>query len=309
LPATSLSPAARICVDCGIRIRSGRPLVTRQGFDKEQLRLSTRKRIKWYSLFIPYAVLPVPLRSEALGVNKPYALWAIVLVTILASLSYEIARFRSPLSMDFDRPGNNLMLWSPWATHNPVTEAQLKPAVVRYLAAHLQPFERARFRQKYDPSGRMSDYQLGVLFVLDVNNHNLGEFHWYQLFTYMFLHDTSGIFAFALHLDGNMILLVILGSRVNAAIGNFATAVLYVVLGVCSAAVFLISGGADNHGPMLGASGAIMGMAGIYLILFPVQKIVCAVWIRIIPLVNFLILSKTSSSSAGNSSSPETSSR
>ena len=34
-------------------------------------------------------------------------------------------------------------------------------------------------------------------------------------------------------------------------------------------------------GPMLGASGAIMGLAGMYLVLFPVQQVYCAMWIRL----------------------------
>ena len=147
--------------------------------------------------------------------------------------------------------------------------------------------------EEYDPDGHMSDYQLSVALLLNIQDHDRGEFHWYQLFTYMFLHDTSGIIAFAMHLGGNLIFLVIIGSRVNSVIGNLATAVVYILLGVCSAAVFLIVAGPDNHGAMHGASGAILGMAGIYLVLFPVQKIICAMWIRIVPLVKSLIISKT----------------
>ena len=39
--------------------------------------------------------------------------------------------------------------------------------------------------------------------------------------------------------------------------------------------------GAGPSGPMVGASGAIMGLAGMYLVLFPVHKVFCAMWISI----------------------------
>jgi membrane associated rhomboid family serine protease len=41
------------------------------------------------------------------------------------------------------------------------------------------------------------------------------------------------------------------------------------------------------HSPLeaeLGASGAIMGLAGMYVILFPVQKVHMAAWLRLLPI-------------------------
>jgi len=101
------------------------------------------------------------------------------------------------------------------------------------------------------------------------------------LITHAFLHDTSSIYNFIMHLAGNMLFLLVFGTRVNALIGNIATAILYPILAVCAAWAHILSLGNTLSGPMVGASGAIMGLAGMYLILFPVHKVFCAMWISI----------------------------
>ena len=66
-----------------------------------------------------------------------------------------------------------------------------------------------------------------------------GEFHWYQLITHAFLHDTSSIFNFIMHLSGNLVFMLVFGTRVNALIGNLATAIVYPILAVCAATAHL----------------------------------------------------------------------
>ena len=66
----------------------------------------------------------------------------------------------------------------------------------------------------------------------------------------------------------------------NAIIGNIATAILYPILALAASGLYLMTLPADHLGPMLGASGAINGLAGMYLILFPAHRIYCAMWIR-----------------------------
>ena len=101
----------------------------------------------------------------------------------------------------------------------------------------------------------------------------VGQFHSYQLLTHVFLH--GGL----LHLAGNMLFLMIFGSRVNSAIGNLPMLVLYPLLGaVAGWQAFFPT---DNPVPMLGASGAIMGLAGIYLVLFPIHRVYMAAWWRL----------------------------
>lgn len=95
-----------------------------------------------------------------------------------------------------------------------------------------------------------------------------------QLFTHMFLH--GGI----LHLAGNLLFLMVLGSRVNSLIGNVLTAFAYPMLGLAAAFAQLTSSQNEPMHPMLGASGAIMGLAGMYLIFFPVHNVHVAFWVR-----------------------------
>jgi membrane associated rhomboid family serine protease len=85
------------------------------------------------------------------------------------------------------------------------------------------------------------------------------------LLGYMWLH--GGI----LHLLGNMWFLLVFGNAVCAKIGNLRYLLMYILFGVASGVVHLLFGG----GPVLGASGAINGVVGMYLVLFPENGITC----------------------------------
>src|SRR5690349_9306839 len=43
----SLAPNARICVACGIRLQSGRPLLTTGDFDREEIKEKARSIVRW----------------------------------------------------------------------------------------------------------------------------------------------------------------------------------------------------------------------------------------------------------------------
>jgi len=79
----------------------------------------------------------------------------------------------------------------------------------------------------------------------------------------MFLH--GGFF----HLLGNMLFLWIFGNAICAVVGNIAYGFLYICLGVIAGVVHLAI---DGH-PAIGASGAINGVVGMALVLFPRNKI------------------------------------
>jgi membrane associated rhomboid family serine protease len=86
------------------------------------------------------------------------------------------------------------------------------------------------------------------------------------VFTSMFLHGGW------LHLIGNMLYLWIFGDNVEDAMGHLRFIVFYLVCG--AAAVFAQS--VPNPGstvPMIGASGAISGVLGAYLLLYPRAQI------------------------------------
>ena len=82
------------------------------------------------------------------------------------------------------------------------------------------------------------------------------------IFTSMFLH--GGLF----HIAGNMLYLWIFGDNVEDALGHLRFLLLYVLAGVGAAAA-QIAMSPHSQVPMVGASGAISGVLGAYLFLFP----------------------------------------
>lgn len=83
----------------------------------------------------------------------------------------------------------------------------------------------------------------------------------------MFLH--AGL----LHLGGNMWSLWIFGNNVEDAFGHVGYVVLYLLSGVAATLGF-VAFNADTTIPLVGASGAIAGVMGAYLVLFPKAKVV-----------------------------------
>jgi len=82
------------------------------------------------------------------------------------------------------------------------------------------------------------------------------------VFTSMFLH--GGLF----HIAGNMLYLWIFGDNVEDTLGHLRFLALYILSGVGAAAAQTVMSPASQV-PMVGASGAISGVLGAYLFLFP----------------------------------------
>jgi membrane associated rhomboid family serine protease len=82
------------------------------------------------------------------------------------------------------------------------------------------------------------------------------------VFTSMFLH--GGLF----HLAGNMLYLWIFGDNVEDTLGHLRFLLLYLLAGMGAAAAQTVMSPASRI-PMVGASGAISGVLGAYLFLFP----------------------------------------
>ncbi len=89
---------------------------------------------------------------------------------------------------------------------------------------------------------------------------------WLTIFTAMFLH------ANLLHLAGNMLFLWIFGNNVEDALGKFRFLLFYLGCGVV-AALAQVAAGPHSVIPTLGASGAIAGILGAYLILYPNARV------------------------------------
>ncbi|MBQ3033501.1 MAG: rhomboid family intramembrane serine protease [Deferribacterales bacterium] len=85
-------------------------------------------------------------------------------------------------------------------------------------------------------------------------------------FSYMFIHGGW------LHIIFNMYFLYIFGPNVEGRLGHGRYIVSYIVFGITGAIVYVILSPTDGY-PMVGASGAVAGVMGAYLIFFPTSKI------------------------------------
>jgi membrane associated rhomboid family serine protease len=111
-----------------------------------------------------------------------------------------------------------------------------------------------------------------------------------NVFTSMFAHGSWA------HILGNMLFLWIFGNNVEDAFGRARFLVFYVLAGVTAlgvqAIVTLAYGSqVDAEIPTVGASGAIAGVLGAYLVLFPYARVVTLVFVILIqiPAAFFLV--------------------
>ncbi len=104
--------------------------------------------------------------------------------------------------------------------------------------------------------------------------YGLVPFHFtaLSLVTAMFLHGGW------LHIIGNMWFLWIFGDNVEDVLGHFKFLLFYLLCGV-AAGLAQVAAGPHSRIPMIGASGAIAGVMGAYLVKFPRSRILTLVFI------------------------------
>jgi rhomboid family protein len=85
---------------------------------------------------------------------------------------------------------------------------------------------------------------------------------WATIFTSMFMHGGF------LHIGGNMLYLWIFGDNIEDSMGHVRYAVFYLLCGT-AAALTQASVAPSSEAPMIGASGAISGVLGAYILLHP----------------------------------------
>ena len=86
------------------------------------------------------------------------------------------------------------------------------------------------------------------------------------LITSMFLHGGF------LHIGGNMLYLWIFGNNVEDSMGHIRFIVFYLCCGVIASYIHALANAASTV-PMIGASGAISGILGAYLLLYPRARV------------------------------------
>lgn len=89
---------------------------------------------------------------------------------------------------------------------------------------------------------------------------------WVTVFSSMFMHGGW------LHIAGNMLFLWVFGDNVEDAMGHLRFLIFYLLSGI-GAVALQVAITPDSIVPMVGASGAIAGVLGAYLMLFPGARV------------------------------------
>jgi membrane associated rhomboid family serine protease len=92
------------------------------------------------------------------------------------------------------------------------------------------------------------------------------------LITSMFLH--GGV----MHIVGNMLYLWIFGNNVEDILGPFKFLLFYIGCGLAAALAHIISA-PNSTVPTVGASGAVSGVLGAYLVAYPRARVVCLLFL------------------------------
>jgi rhomboid family protein len=100
------------------------------------------------------------------------------------------------------------------------------------------------------------------------------RFHYSSILTSMFIHGGF------LHIAGNMWFLWVFGRGVEDLLGHARYLLLYFAGGIAAALLYILVN-SNSTAPTIGASGAIAGVMGAYLIKFPRAHIVTLVFIVI----------------------------
>lgn len=111
--------------------------------------------------------------------------------------------------------------------------------------------------------------------ALSGTNHVSVAVAFVPLLTSMFLHSSI------LHLLGNMWVLWIFGDNIEDYLGHFTYLVFYVICGLAAAITHILLN-TSSRVPTVGASGAIAGVMGAYLLLYPRAKV-----LTLVPLIVF----------------------
>lgn len=264
-----LPAGTQICVACGINIETGRSIVMSRGVDENMVHYNAERVLRPFSWLIWVGYSPVA--SEAMGHRKPYVTWVILALTCIVTVWFW---FSTDVEMQSRK---NLMLWGGNESPTPdyIIEFYENTNLGDFRAFNNKLRENRANDVRSGEAAQLhrGDFQ-AVYMALTPDQRVLGEFRFTQVFTHTLLH--GGL----LHLAGNMVFLIIFGSRINALIGNIAAAILYPFLGALAAWAQMMSMSGEMPMPMLGASGAIMGLAGMYFIFFPLNRMHMSIWFR-----------------------------
>jgi membrane associated rhomboid family serine protease len=176
--------------------------------------------------------------------RRPYVTWALIAVNVVAFLLSPVAR--GPI------------IGEP-------STAQLCRQQAYFLEYGAVPAELT--------SNRPLDYTYGEAAGRDQCFRVAPDYRkrpWLSALTTMFVHGGW------LHLLGNMLFLWVFGNNVEDRFGRLRFLLFYLGVGVIATYAFALTGPGSEQ-PLVGASGAVSGVLGAYLLLFPRAKVVSLV--------------------------------
>lgn len=176
--------------------------------------------------------------------------WALIAANVAIFVRYTL-----PLSMQPVDPTDPLL-----PAYLELLRGSLPPGTsLRAVVSQITAYDLLVFEHGYKPGAReLSD-----------------------LFSAMFLHA-----GFA-HLGGNMLFLWIYGDNVEHRLGRVRYLLVYLLTGVAASEGFALLA-AGSLTPMIGASGAISGVLGLYFVLFPRNRV--KVFVFLFPLIMTTVL-------------------
>lgn len=192
----------------------------------------------------------IPFHVDVPMERVPFVNWALIAVTVFASV---FLMYRQDLKQREEQDN---------------------------LARHLQVVMRLKHTSAAEQTEEEKEQLSNVLdFFFQPGTLRRDRFSFLQLFTHVFVH--GGL----LHLIGNMVFLFVFGNAVNAKLGHLPFLALYFVSGVIAAAAWLLL---DRAGyGLVGASGAIAGIVGAFLVLYPRNEISVLYFFWLIRFVRF----------------------
>ena len=123
-----------------------------------------------------------------------------------------------------------------------------------------------------------------LTFVLSQSGLELGRLSPpLTLLTSMFLHGSL------FHLLGNMLYLWIFGNNVEDYLGPARFVLFYILSGLGASLTHILTH-PNSQIPMIGASGAIAGILGAYLLLYPSARVITLVFFSVLPIPAAIIL-------------------
>jgi membrane associated rhomboid family serine protease len=180
-------------------------------------------------------VLPLPLKDENPTRTKPLVTWAII-----AACAYVF------------------IFVQPHGDPAKETEFVVEHAAIPCEITHGEPISNSLSAQ--------CDHQLQAPELPADQPFFPQKNIWLSILVSMFLHGSWA------HLLGNMLFLWIFGNNVEDRFGKARYAFFYLVCGVAAAGAHIATQ-ASSTNPVIGASGAIAGVMGAYLVMFPHARI------------------------------------